>query len=120
MKQNNTWTKKERLLDRASFDAVFEQHQKVVRPHYVLYWKKSSTAKLGIVASKKFGNAVVRNRFKRCVREAFRTSKSRVGDYEFVVIARKMAAKPSQSQVFTSRLINSMETVSREQAPCQS
>ncbi len=34
--------------------------------------------KLGIAVSKKFGNACERNYFKRCVREAFRTHRSRL------------------------------------------
>lgn len=39
-------------------------------------FKSLKAPKVGITVSKKFGNACQRNRFKRCVREAFRKNKS--------------------------------------------
>lgn len=48
--------------------------------------------RLGITASSRYGNAVERNRFKRLVREAFRTSFSRLlPSQEIHVVPRQLA-----------------------------
>ena len=50
--------------------------------------------RLGITASRKVGNAVVRNRFKRRVRAWFRENRGELpGDVDLVVIARRSGAR---------------------------
>lgn len=61
---------------------------------------ETAPARLGITASKRVGNAVIRNRVKRIVREAFRHA----GDLfeaglDVVVIARPQAARLSPPRV---------------------
>jgi ribonuclease P protein component len=69
---------------------------RVTTPHLVLLVARQPTAgpcRLGIVASKKIGGAVVRNRAKRLLREAFRTHGALFpADVDLVVIARPGAA----------------------------
>jgi ribonuclease P protein component len=50
-----------------------------------------SGPRLGVVASRKVGNAVARNRGKRCVREWFRRSRRRWEALDVVVILRQGA-----------------------------
>ena len=51
---------------------------------------ESATARLGITVTRKIGNAVLRNRVKRSVREAFRHARSRLpAGISLVVIARE-------------------------------
>jgi len=55
-----------------------------------------SGCRLGITASRKVGNAVVRNRFKRRVRAWFRQHRSELErDRDLIVIARKSGAQLS-------------------------
>ena len=72
--------------------------------------------RLGIVASKKVGNAVKRNRAKRVIREAFRLSESQLKlktskRYDFVFVARAKTPYLKSTQIhgliegFFSRLI---------------
>ena len=52
--------------------------------------------RIGITASRKVGNAVVRNLFKRRIREWFRRRREDLGvERDFVVIARRSGAKMS-------------------------
>jgi ribonuclease P protein component len=55
--------------------------------------------RLGLAISKKVGNAVVRNRVKRVVREAFRLRKEAFAGYELVVIGRPEAGTLSRQAV---------------------
>jgi ribonuclease P protein component len=56
--------------------------------------------RLGITVSRKVGNAVARNRIKRCVREWFRGQAERLAPgSELVVIGRRGAAKLSGGEI---------------------
>jgi len=56
--------------------------------------------RLGVTVSRKVGNAVVRNRVKRRVREWFRTHGDRLpADVDIVVIARRDAAELGGAEV---------------------
>ena len=57
---------------------------------------QASGSRLGITASRKVGNAVVRNRFKRRVREWFRARRCELPkDVDLIVIARRSGAELS-------------------------
>ena len=60
-------------------------------------------SRLGVTVSRKVGNAVVRNRVKRRIREWFRRDRSAIGPgLDLVVIARPSAARMSGAQAFAS------------------
>ena len=59
-------------------------------------------ARLGISVSKKFGNAYVRNRWKRLIREGFRRSYQRI-DYGMDIIVRpRKGAEPEYAAIKNS------------------
>ncbi len=90
---NQSFHKNERLLKRSQFEVVMNRGQKKrVDTTLTLFFLANGLDKkrLGIIASKKVGNAVIRNRAKRMIREAFRRLKN-VGapGMDFVVISGK-------------------------------
>ncbi|MDH5415175.1 MAG: ribonuclease P protein component [Flavobacteriaceae bacterium] len=74
MKSDFSFPKKNRLLNKNDFQNLRDGSRFFVSDSLVFYTKKNlySHSRLGIAASKKYGNAVSRNRFKRKVREAYR------------------------------------------------
>ncbi|MEE8259857.1 MAG: ribonuclease P protein component [Nitrospinaceae bacterium] len=96
---NQSFTKDERLLARPDFKKVMAQgRKKVVDSTCTLFFLPNSLGRkrLGIIASRKVGNAVNRNRAKRKIREIFRRHKNLGGqDMDIVVIsARKLVNLP--------------------------
>jgi len=90
---NQSFTKDERLLARSDFKKVMnEGRKKMVDRTCTLFFLPNSLGRkrLGIIASKKIGNAVDRNRAKRKIREIFRRHKKLGGqDMDIVVISAK-------------------------------
>ncbi|MBF0440409.1 MAG: ribonuclease P protein component [Oligoflexales bacterium] len=85
--------KTSRLLKQLEFNAVFQSEAKVVDPYFVMLGVRSSrsVARIGVVASRKVGNAVTRNGIKRRIRERFRLIKKDGTGIDFVVVARSQA-----------------------------
>ena len=106
-----TFPKRCRLRHRLEFRQTLDNGLKVVAPELVLFATRmtqpglsESSAlgpRLGVIASKKVGGAVVRNRIKRHLREAFRNRRSELScdqetrELNFVVIARSRAGSAS-------------------------
>lgn len=83
--------KEERIRKPSEFKKVLSSGRKIVTPHFAFYIHRKDTLgrRLGVSISRKVGDAVVRNRMKRLVREAFRLHKHDIPeDVDMVVIVR--------------------------------
>lgn len=86
--------KSARLRKRPEFVSLSRTGKKVHSPHFIVISKSNERgeSRLGITVSSKVGNALVRNRIKRVVREFFRRRRHNwLPASDIVVIARKGA-----------------------------
>ncbi len=73
-----------------------------------MYWSRQPEAdpiRLGVSASKKIGNAVVRNRMRRLVKEIVRQHADRISEkHDLIVIVRKAAVGLKMKELEKSML----------------
>ncbi len=86
--------RRHRLSRSRDFDAVYRQGRSVSTRSLVLYWferadEQDAAGRVGIAVPRKVGGAVVRNRLKRRLREAWRSLEERVpAGRDHVLVAR--------------------------------
>lgn len=105
-----------RLKKSAQFQAVFDQATSVADQLLVVYVAANELPhpRIGLTVSRKAGNAVVRNLYKRRLREAFRLQRRELpAGYDFVLMPRRgntpKGTKPKRKAVPTlERLAQSM------------
>ncbi len=94
--------KKQRLLRTTDFRRVYAQRQSVAIGPLVMYGAqqvtKLSHARIGISVSRRVGNAVVRNQWKRRLREAFRKVKTQFSANLDVVVVVRTTGKPAMGE----------------------
>ncbi|PPE05888.1 ribonuclease P protein component [Williamsoniiplasma lucivorax] len=79
------------------FQEIIKQNKVLKNPSFVVYFKKTNEAKLefGISVGKKIGNAVVRNKIKRQIRNQVFDALPEFGNLNFkiIIIARPVYLK---------------------------
>lgn len=100
--------KEKKLLKSREFKTVLNKGAKFVLPEVVLFSKKNElpASRMGLIVTKKVGNAVVRNKIKRRLREVFRLSdvfrEGEVPALDLVFIARPKAVTASYEKLARS------------------
>ena len=83
------------LKENRDFRRLYKQSASYVSPALVVYLKETRAgfSRLGITAGKKIGSAVLRNRAKRVIREAYREFLPKFNrNVDMVIVARRKAA----------------------------
>src|SRR3954469_6425325 len=93
--------KRARLTKRSEFLTLSRKGKRLHTSHFIVLSKGNDVgqSRLGITVTTRVGNAVVRNRIKRLVREFFRRRKEMMQANDVVVIAKQGADRLSLEEV---------------------
>ena len=97
--------RRERLTRTRDYQSVYGQGRKFVGRDFIFYvaGRDGLGRKFGLAVPRRVGNAVVRNRVKRYLREIYRTRRRRLkDDIALVVVARPSAAELDFHQCATA------------------
>ena len=99
-----TFPKAARLLARREFLALQRRGERRYSRNFIVITSPTRTARprLGVTASRRYGNAVMRNQIKRRLREFFRVRQARISPTRDILIIPKSRAKElSFAQIVT-------------------
>jgi ribonuclease P protein component len=89
MMKHFSFPKNKRLISNRQFKAVMAKNRRLSNRVLVLYMAKNGLecSRLGVSVGKQRGNAVVRNRLKRLIREAFRKNQHQIpAGFDYVLM----------------------------------
>ena len=80
--------KKEILRKRDAFQNILENGKRWYGQYLRFFFLVSDRRQVGFVVPRRVGKAVVRNRIKRLMREAYRKRRQQIGLYQIIIIAK--------------------------------
>ncbi|MDT8903356.1 ribonuclease P protein component [Anaeroselena agilis] len=96
-----------RLRRNKSFQAVYRSGKSFANRQMVLYIlpQRGSERRVGFAAGKRLGNAVVRNRVKRLLREAYRLKQHQIKHgFDLIIVGRQALVKETLPTVTAALL----------------
>lgn len=113
---DHTFPQHVRLKTPAQFKAVYDAKRSVSDGVLVVYTAANALPhpRVGLSVSRKVGNAVVRNRWKRLLREAFRLNRHALPPgLDFILIPRSGQAEPTLDAITASLVKLAADAVRR-------
>ena len=109
-----TFRKADRLLSPLDFKRVYDRRCSISDPWLIIYGRPNELprSRLGLSVSRKIGNAVARNRFKRLYREAFRLIRADLPTGIDIVLVPRSKNEPTLAAIQQS-LGNLLPTLAR-------
>ncbi|MBJ6361689.1 ribonuclease P protein component [Paenibacillus sp. GCM10012307] len=100
--------RKLRLRKRQDFNRIYRGGRSFANSQLVIYWSRKPEVehfRMGVSVSKKLGNAVVRNRMRRVLKEIVRHNKDNiVSQIDFILIARMPSVSMTSKELEKSVL----------------
>ena len=90
------------IKENRTFSYLYRRGKFISSDCLILYFKNNrfSNNRLGITVSKKVGKAVIRNRVRRRIKEAYREMEKMIpGSLDIVIVARSTAAEADYNKI---------------------
>ena len=102
--RNSRFRSSDRLRTESDFRRVYQQRARASDQVLLVYACRNGLThqRLGLSVSRKLGAAVVRNRWKRLLREAFRRHRARLPEGVDLIVIPKIAAPPHYNDLVAS------------------
>ncbi len=112
MHGSHPFTKRERLQRAAEFRRVYDQGRRVEGRLVVLYALDTSgqPRALGVVTSRRIGGAVIRNRARRLLREAYRLNQHKLKQHVQLVLVARTAINGKRYAEVEAAVMTLLET----------
>lgn len=96
------------LKKNSEFQAVYRTGKSYANKYLVMYVLDTDRqeTRIGISASKKIGNSVVRHRFARLIRESFRLNEDMLKNGKDIVVVARAAAKDKKFDIIESAFLH--------------
>jgi ribonuclease P protein component len=112
------WDRAARLVRKSDFEAVYRRGARLKSPQFVVFYCATDGARsrFGISVKKALGNAVVRNRIRRRIREILRRNLQEIpSGWDFVMHPRRSVAS-SNFAALQTELVGLLRNI-RSEAP---
>lgn len=97
-----------RVKDNKEFQMIFKKGKSFANRQLVIYYlnkQGQSHFRVGLSVGKKIGNAVIRNRIKRYLRQAFQNLEGQLStEYDIIIIARQPTKNMTFKEIESSLL----------------
>jgi ribonuclease P protein component len=112
-------TPAERIRKKSDFASLYRDGGRFRGRYFTLVYRRNggSHSRLGVVASRKVGSAVIRNRVKRRFRELFRRNKALLAEsLDLIVITRPGSGEAAWTEL-RDAFKSALETILRKRVP---
>jgi ribonuclease P protein component len=99
LKQDERLPKNEIIKRSNDFSRIITDGERWTGKYLRIYFEKSTKRQVGFAVSKRYGNAVKRNRVKRLFREIYRKRRNRIGNYQMVMMGEKGIVRAGFSEI---------------------
>jgi ribonuclease P protein component len=113
---SDTYGKEHRIIKRTDFETIYRKGLRFSNAKFrihILDQEPNSFGRLGLSITKRVGNAVVRNRLKRAIREWFRKKKDTFQGLDIIVSAKTDSVELDASEIskYLDHLISEHQTL---------
>ncbi len=99
------------LSGKKNFDIVYKKGKSVAHKYVVVFFRKNNlkSERIAFLASKKVGNAVMRNRARRLMKESIRNCNFDFTGYDVIFIARNTIKRETKCEDVKKSIISAIK-----------